>query len=243
MQLKVADKSLTAEVSLTAGVPDVTWTHRALPLILDAIPVECKSLLDVGCGRGIIGALCRIYRNVDRLVGLDGFLPYLEFNQKAGFYTDTILRNLSNTPLPLGTQEFEVVTCIEVIEHLELGAGQKLLDELERIGSRVIVTTPNILFQQQEYDGNVFQRHLSQWRPSDFRRRGYVVYGAGNLNVGYGVKKAVEKVAGSPGADVVPNRVRRSARRMSEILGPLTRNVPWLSTSLLCIKNGPEGEG
>jgi hypothetical protein len=235
--------SLTAEVSLMAGVPDVTWTHRALPLILDAIPVECKSLLDVGCGRGIIGALCRIYRGVDRLVGMDGFRPYLEFNQKAGFYDDTILRNLSDTPLPLRTQEFEVVTCIEVIEHLEWGAGQRLLDELERIGSQVIVTTPNIRFQQQEYDGNVFQRHLSQWRPSDFRRRGYIVYGAGRLNVGYGVKKAVEKVAGSPETDVVPNRVRRFARRVSEILAPLTRNLPWLSTSLLCIKGGPGGKG
>jgi hypothetical protein len=122
---------------------------------------------------------------------MDGFGAYLEFCQKAGFYDDTILRNLGDTPLPLNTQEFEVVTCIEVIEHLEWDAGQKLLDELERIGSRVIVTTPNVLFQQKEYDGNTFQRHLSQWRPSDFRMRGYVVYGAGSLNVGYSLRKGL----------------------------------------------------
>ncbi len=234
--------SLATLAGLTTGIPDVTWTHRALPQILDAIPVNCKSLLDVGCGRGIIGALSRIYRGVNRLVGVEGFEPYLEFSQQAGFYDDIILRNLSNTPLPLKTQEFEVVTCIEVIEHLERIAGQKLLDELERIGSRVIVTTPNILFQQNEYDGNVFQRHLSQWRPSDFRRRGYVVYGAGSLNVGYGVKKALENLAGRRGKDVVPNRVRQSARPVSETLGPLTRNLPSLSTSLLCIGSGPADE-
>jgi hypothetical protein len=234
--------SLAAEVISTIGMPDVTWTHRSLPDILDAIPVNCKSLLDIGCGRGIIGAMCRIYRAVDRLVGIEGFEPYLEFSQKAGFYDETILRNLSETPLPLSTQEFEVVTCTEVIEHLEWDAGRRLLDELERIGSRVIVTTPNILFQQQEYDGNVFQRHLSQWRPIDFRRRGYLVYGVGSLNVGYGVKNAVEKVAGRPAKKVVPNRVRRSARHLSEMLGPLTRSLPWLSTSLLCIKGSPAVE-
>src|SRR5947199_3638926 len=104
-------------MSSTTVVPDITWTQRALPLILDAIPVDCKSLLDVGCGRGIIGALCRIYRRPESLVGIDGFEPYLEFTQGAGLYNETILRDLNQTPLPFRTQEFEVVTCIEVIEH------------------------------------------------------------------------------------------------------------------------------
>jgi hypothetical protein len=228
--------SITTEMGLTTSVPDVTWTHRSMPLILDSIPVGCKSLLDVGCGRGIIGALCRIYRSVDRLVGIEGFESYLEFSQKAGFYDETILRNLSDVPLPFRRQEFEVVTCIEVIEHLEKSAGQKLLDELERIGSRVIVTTPNILFQQHEYDGNALQRHLSHWRPRDFASRGYTVFGTGSLNIGYGLRNAVEKAVGRSPQDVVPNRVRLFARYLSEIFGPSTRNFPRLSTNLLCVR-------
>lgn len=223
--------SMKAEMNLMTTTPDVVWTHRSLPLILDSIPVHCRSLLDVGCGRGIIGALCRIYRGLDRLVGVDGFQPYLEFSQKTGFYDDTILRDLNDMPLPFGTQEFEVVTCIEVIEHLEWSAGQKLLDELERIGSHVIVTTPNIRFQQEEYDGNIFQRHLSGWNPSHFKARGYRVYGAGNLNVGYGLKNATEKMMGR----AVFSGIRNSARSVSEAFGPLTYNVPGLSTSLLCV--------
>jgi hypothetical protein len=230
--------SLTSDMSMTPEIPDISWTHRSLPVILDAIPVNCKSLLDVGCGRGIIGALCRIYRSMDRLAGMDGFETYLEFCQKRGFYDETILRNLGDTPLPLKTREFEMVTCIEVIEHLEWDAGQKLLDELERIGSRVLVTTPNVLFQREEYDGNKFQRHLSQWRPRDFRWRGYAVYGAGNLNVGFGLRKTVEKLSRSRGKDVVPTRVRQSARYISETFGSVTRSFPWLSTSLLCAKGG-----
>jgi hypothetical protein len=233
--------SLKAEMNSTTGAPDVFWTHRSLPLILDSIPVNCKSLLDVGCGRGIIGALCRIYRGLDRLVGVDGFEPYLEFSQTAGLYDHTILRNLNDTPLPFGTQEFEVVTCIEVIEHLEWSAGQKLLDELERIGSLVILTTPNIRFQQCEYDSNVLQRHLSGWNPSDFSARGYRVYGAGNLNVGYGLKNVTEKVVGRAVGGALFSGIKESARYISQAFGPLTRDVPRLSTSLLCVK-GQSGQ-
>jgi hypothetical protein len=234
---------LKAEINLTTGAPDVVWTHPSLPLVLDSIPVDCKSLLDVGCGRGIIGALCRIYRALDRLVGVDGFEPYLEFSQTAGFYDRTIPRNLNDTPLPFGAQEFEVVTCIEVIEHLEWSAGQKLLDELERIGSRVILTTPNIRFQQGEYDGNVFQKHLSGWNPSHFTARGYKVYGAGNLKVGYALKDVTEKVVGRLAGGAVFSGIRKSARYISQALGPLTHDVPKLSTSLLCIKSPRSRDG
>ena len=232
-------------MKLTTGTPDVIWTHRSLPLILNSIPVLCRSLLDVGCGRGIIGALCRIYRGVDRLVGVDGFAPYLEFTQRTGLYDHTVLRNLNDTPLPFGTQEFEVATCIEVIEHLEWSAGQRLLDELERIGSQVIVTTPNIRFQQSEYDGNVFQRHLSGWSPGDFRARGYRVYGLGNLNVGYSLKNVTEKMAGRAAGGAVFSRIKKSARYISQAFGPFTHDIPRLSTSLLCVlgERGQNGSG
>lgn len=231
--------SLMTDVSLRIAVPNVTWTHRALPSILDAIPISCKSLLDIGCGRGIIGAMCRIYRGVNRLVGVDGFEPYLDFSRKAGFYDYTVLRDLNQIPLPFDTKEFDVVTCTEVIEHLSEGAGLKLLDELERIAARVIVTTPNVRFEQDEYDGNNLQRHLSHWPPSVFRKRGYRVHGTGSLNIGYRLRGVVEKVTERTTNDSLPGSIRVCARYMSEALGPLTRKVPELSTSLLCVRENP----
>ena len=230
---------LMTDVSLANAVPNVTWTHRALPLILDAIPVGCESLLDIGCGRGIIGAMCRIYRGVNHLVGVDGFEPYLEFSRKAGFYDYTVLRDLNEVPLPFDNKEFEVVTCTEVIEHLSEDAGQKLLDELERIAARVIVTTPNIRFEQDEYDGNSYQRHLSHWRPVAFRKRGYRVYGTGSLNIGYRLRGIAEKVTKRTTYNSLPGPVRGCARYLSEALGPLTRKLPELSTSLLCVRESP----
>jgi 16S rRNA G1207 methylase RsmC len=43
--------------------PEVTWAHPFLEKLLNEIPVETKSLVDLGCGRGIIGATMLIYRN------------------------------------------------------------------------------------------------------------------------------------------------------------------------------------
>lgn len=201
-------------------VPDVTWTHPALPSILEQIPTGMQSLLDVGCGRGIIGALSRIYREPKRLVGLDVYGPYLEFCQRFSLYDELVQWDLEKLPLPFGAEEFEVATCIEVIEHLHREHGERLLDELERVAQRVVVTTPNLFFEQAEYDGNLHQRHLSFWRPSDFRRRGYKVLGVG-----------VFTIAG------------RQVRYLSAALGSATRYVPTLSSLLLCVKDSMSGTG
>jgi hypothetical protein len=225
-------------VDATAALqlPDTVWTHGALPGILEAIPVNCESLVDLGCGRGIIGALCRIYRAPRRLVGVDGFEPYLAFCKQMGFYDETFRSDLRETPLPFRAQEFHVATCIEVIEHLPKDAGKTLLDELERIASCVIVATPGIWFEQDNYDGNILQRHLSLWRTSEFRDRGYQVWGVGALSIGYQIRSVMSKVVGKHAVSVAQSEIRGAARRVSEALGPLTRSWPQLSTKLLCVK-------
>jgi len=40
-----------------------TWTRPFLHELLEEIPKDMESLIDVGCGRGIVGAMTRIYRN------------------------------------------------------------------------------------------------------------------------------------------------------------------------------------
>ena len=217
-------------------LPDTSWTHAALPTILEAIPVNCESLVDLGCGRGIIGALCRIYRAPRRLVGVDGFEPYLAFCRQMGFYDEALPVDLREGRLPFREKEFQIATCIEVIEHLPKDAGKTLLDEIERIASCVIVTTPGIWFEQDEYDGNPLQKHLSLWKTSEFRARGYQVQGVGAINVGYQIRRVMGKVIGKRGAAIAQSKIRGAARRVSEALGPLTRSWPQLSTRLLCVR-------
>jgi 2-polyprenyl-3-methyl-5-hydroxy-6-metoxy-1,4-benzoquinol methylase len=193
---------------------DLTFTHRSLYRMLDAIPVTTRSLLDAGCGPGIIGALCRLYRSVDRQVGIDVHEPYLERARRHDLYDELIQRSLTDLPLPFGTLEFDVVTCIEVIEHLPRDQGGMLLAELERVGRRVVVSTPNWFFDQEPLDGNPHQRHLSLWGARDFQQRGYRVIGMEGM-----------KLFG------------RHVPYLSTVLGPLTLRMPRLATMILCVRD------
>jgi predicted TPR repeat methyltransferase len=150
--------------------------------ILNAIPHDVKTLIDVGCGKGIVGALVRIYRNANRLVGIDIWADYLEFCKRFNFYDELYQIDLRKMPLPFGDKEFEVATCIEVIEHLPKLEGERLLDELERIAKNVIVSTPSRKFlNENQTEENPFQQHQSFWAINDFKKRGYKVRGAGYL--------------------------------------------------------------
>ncbi|MDH5374541.1 MAG: class I SAM-dependent methyltransferase [Candidatus Bathyarchaeota archaeon] len=159
---------------------EVIWTHSFLRELLHQIPVETNSLLDVGCGRGIIGALVRIYRSPRIVVGVDIFDDYLAFCEKMGFYDQLIKHDLRNR-LPFQDKEFEVSTCVEVIEHLDKDCGTSVLSELERISESVIVTAPTKFFPQRAYDGNTFQRHVCGWSAKELKKRGYAVLGVGNF--------------------------------------------------------------
>ncbi|SRR6266699_362021 len=154
-----------------------------LDVFLQQVPNEVGSALDVGCGRGIVGTLLKTYREPGRMVGIDAFEPYLDFCRKIGTYTQLFNRDLRLFPLPFDKNEFDLSVALEVIEHLPKTDGVHLLDELERVSRRVIVSTPNRYFVQSPYDGNIHQRHLSNWTVQDFRRRNYSVLGVGNLMI------------------------------------------------------------
>lgn len=160
-----------------------TWTRPFLHELLEEIPKDVDSLIDVGCGRGIVGAMTCIYRTPRRLVGVDIFQNYIDFCKKYSIYDELHCLDLRQTPLPFRDNEFSVATCIETIEHLPKKHGEKLLDELYRIADTVIVSTPAVFFRQPKnhVGRNPFQEHVSKWTVEDFKKRGYEVRGVGEL--------------------------------------------------------------
>lgn len=83
-----------------------------------------------------------------------------------------------------GNARVDCVVSIGNIEHLERNDGEKLLDEVENWANKVVIfETPNGFVHQGPIDGNQHQIHLSGWTPSDFRKRGYKVYGTTGLKV------------------------------------------------------------
>lgn len=155
-------------------MPDVTWTHPFIDKVLDLIPIDSKNILDVGCGRGLVGAICKIYRHADAIWGIDVFGDYLEFCRQHMLYDKLIKRDLSQG-LPNLEKTFDVGVCLEVIEHMEKSRGRSLLIEMEKVCRRVIVSTPARFHQQTAYDNNPHQIHVSAWSEKQFTDMGFTI--------------------------------------------------------------------
>jgi SAM-dependent methyltransferase len=87
--------------------------------------------------------------------------------------------------LPFADRSFDIVICLEVLEHLEKTDGEKLLKELERVAAKqLILSTPMGKYQQGVFDGNPHQEHKHIWNPADMKEKGYKLKGAGLRNLG-----------------------------------------------------------
>lgn len=140
---------------------------------------QAKKILELGCGKGVFADLVNA-QNKYQITGVDIFEPYLKECRLKGKYAEIVKKNL-NEKLPFRNKSFDVVVCLQTIEHLKKKRGLSLLEEMEKVaGNLVIVSTPNKGCIQEEYDSNKHQRHLSVWTMNDFTERGYIVYGTGS---------------------------------------------------------------
>ena len=167
----------------------VTSVETIVPLLFNDrryIPLEVKTAVDIGCGKGTMGALLHNYRPVEYLVGVDAFAPYLGHNANHGYYDDLMLIDLERCEsLPFRDNEFDLVLCIEVVEHLKKSNALRIIDELGRIGRRAIVSTPSVEVSRPALDGNPWQQHRCVITHKDFRDHGYEVNGVGPMRIPY----------------------------------------------------------
>lgn len=140
--------------------------------------LQNKTILDVGCGKGLNSYLLRVTRDVSgaTIIGLDTNRDYLEFCKRYNTYTKLVRQKLPE--IPFKDKSIDFLLCTEVIEHLKKEEGKKLLKEIDRVcRGRALITTPNISFRTVPNKHE--DSHNSNWRSSDFRSFGYKVYGVG----------------------------------------------------------------
>ncbi|HOS82955.1 MAG TPA: class I SAM-dependent methyltransferase [Methanolinea sp.] len=104
--------------------------------IISFIPKDCSSILDVGCGNGLFLHLTQKSNNMTHQVGIEPIkikIPYMVNN----FNIPGVIADAAH--IPFKNDSFDVVTALEVLEHLPYNTYLKALSEIQRIAKKYII--------------------------------------------------------------------------------------------------------
>lgn len=182
-----------------------------------------RRILDVGCG---YSSSIRLIRKGSYAVGLDFYKPYLLKSKRALIHDDYVLGDAR--ALPFKSDSFGCAVAIEVLEHLPKHEGSKMIVEMERCASKLILTTPNgFLPTYAGPDDNPDEKHLSGWSANELKQLGFKVYGLG------GFKWLWEIMSG--------RTTLRKPGRVFVLLAGISQlfvyRCPSLAFQLLCVKD------
>jgi len=195
-----------------------------LTIVKRQMDLSGKNILDVGCGYGFPMETINRSRKFET-VGVDIFAPYLKDCQKKKIHNNYVLCDVNY--LPFRDKTFDVVICLEVIEHLNKNDSINLILRLETIARKqVILSTPVGWCHQHESDSNKYMSHKSAFELKEFKKIGYNVKGWG-LKFLYGKRSP----AGGFGWMLVVSSVATYG------FGIVAYFFPSLAGHMVCTKN------
>ena len=104
-----------------------------------AIPSDTHTLLDVGCGNGVfVNTLSTAFPDrFERVVGLDPSVEALK-------HVKTEKNHESIESIPFESESFDLVSCLEVLEHLPKQEFDEGISEIQRVSRKyILVSVPN----------------------------------------------------------------------------------------------------
>lgn len=126
---------------------------------LTQIPKNSK-ILDVGCGEGVL--VERFYKRGYNIIGLD-------LN-----YSSNIVKKGDITEMPFKGQEFDIVLCLDIIEHLNFDKQEKALTEIKRVlkdNGILLLSVPNLSHFASRifflFTGNLIRTSRIERHPGD----------------------------------------------------------------------------
>ena len=156
---------------------------------------QSASILDVGGGAG--ESMQAINRDSKFFtVNVDIFPSDLVKSAVIKSHNEYVLADIRQ--LSFKQKSFDIVLCKDVLEHLEKSEGQRLIEEMERIGRKqCILITPIYSAPEPGFDINPYQDHVSSWGPDELKQLGYKVkrYGAPSIR-GHGALYYLPKPIG-----------------------------------------------
>jgi predicted TPR repeat methyltransferase len=207
------------------------WPHLGLraklappiPQMLEIATGDPDELLDVGCGSD--SPIGRFDRRPRFVVGVDIFETSIERSRARGIHDDYVTADVLTIGDIFEANSFDACVAFDVLEHLDHQDAIKLLAAMERIARRrVVVLTPNGFVEQDEYEGNPWQRHRSYWSASMLRDLGFDVHGLHGLRGVRGDRAEIHK------------RPVSLWRLVSDVSQPIVYRYPRLAFHLLAVK-------
>lgn len=169
---RIDNNLLPLKIFLLSLVDPVCW-------VLDK---SAKSILDIGCGKGLPMQMINVRMKIDKRVGVDIHEPYLKECRKKKIHTQYIKKDIRM--LPFENNSFDVVIGLQVLEHLPKKNAWEVLDKMEKIARKqIIVAMPIGKTYHPVIDGNQHQLHLSGYYPEEFAIKGYKIIRMGKKGI------------------------------------------------------------
>ncbi len=165
-------------------------SEQISPILSEIKQLQPRTILDVGCGLGLYGFLCRIYLDLyddvnfyDKLKdeekkrwtvtidAIEGFEDYVRFIPRWA-YDDIMVGNARDILPIVESKKYDLVLSLAILEHLTKEEGLIFLKELKRVGRKIIVTVPKE-WREQTVPDNPFETHKSHWTDNDLREWGF----------------------------------------------------------------------
>jgi hypothetical protein len=163
-------------------------TEQMSPIMAEIVRLNPCSILDVGCGLGVYGMLCRIHLDLyhdpefykklnrsqpwnTRIEGVEGcevYTPFIPGWAYDHIYTGNALDVIPSMP----DSCYDLILILAMIEHLSREEGMQLLSHLKRIGKAIILSVPKN-WQEQEIPDYPLETHRSHWTEQDLRDAGF----------------------------------------------------------------------
>ena len=146
-----------------------SWSYRAPAVVAETVLTRnpaADSVLDVGCGTGLVGRALRAGRFEGRLHGLDISQESLDIAGQGGAYDSLEQADLQQR-LPVETDSVDAVTCVGVMTYLpDVEAVWRELARVARSGGLVVVTQREDLWPARDCQAVVDRlRDEGLWTP------------------------------------------------------------------------------
>jgi len=227
-----------------------TFTRRLEVMMKQMPPLGNKTVLEVGCGAGIISL--ELAKTAKKVVGIDVTETGLDFGRKLASalnYSHVEFKKGDAEHLEFEDESFDVIVCSEVLEHLL--DPSKAVSEFHRVLKRdgtLIITTPCATSLSEIFLDfiRIFKRDLQVEKEKQFDKKAYLAMQREVQNISadkfirvhkrFGYKRLVEKfnkqgfkVINAKGAVFAfPPHYQVFYRYCPSVVLPVVRGMEWL---------------